>query len=212
MRVAPRVPRGRRRSRREPMLLRLVDSERLDDRSERRTSLRIRSACASGSPARRGQVHTASLPSGLLLAARRSDAECPRLRRLRPMCRKRGSAESFRGTSGVRSGGTQRARPPLRGPRRLRRTRAALAAPNRYLAAGSTMEIVTLTATCTSTMPTNSTRNGAGPVSSSPAPRRELPRQLGEGVVERLESPLTRNLEEQELPGGGLPDLDARTA
>src|SRR5947208_3316609 len=46
--------------------------------------------------------------------------------------------------------------------------------------------------------------------SGSPAPRLELPWQPGEGVVERLESPLTRNLEEQELPRGGLPDLDAR--
>src|SRR5437868_3009833 len=68
----------------------------------------------------------------------------------------------------------------------------------------------------------------AGPVSSSPAPqirlaaraltsavadgleRLERPWQRGEGVVERLESLLPRNLEEQELPGSGLPDLDAR--
>src|SRR5947209_3199082 len=75
---------------------------------------------------------------------------------------------------------------------------------------------------------TSSPRNGAGPVSSSPAPqirlaaraptsavvdgmeRLERPWQRGEGVVERLESALTRNLEEQELPGSGLPDLDAR--
>jgi hypothetical protein len=120
----------------------LGGSGRRADRSGRRTSPRLRSAYGSASRARRAPARTALLPSSRRPAARRLDAESRLPRRLRPMRRRTGSAESFR-VPPRRSGGTQHPRPLRKQPQRLRRSRAAIAASDRYLVAGSTAGIVT---------------------------------------------------------------------